>query len=103
MCGREKMTLSDLDRLTYITDFLKLEAYNLELWNQYGGQFQEQFRMLSRLYDEDYNFISYDKSEYDYNQQRQWLLDFYKNVPGKEQKNYLKNKIEQFCDEKSEL
>ena len=90
MCGREKMTLSDLDRLTYITDFLKLEAYNLELWNQYGGQFQEQFRMLSRLYDEDYNFISYDKSEYDYNQQRQWLLDFYKNVPGKEQKELFK-------------
>jgi len=103
LCGREKMTLSDLDRLTYITDFLKLEAYNLELWNQYAGQFQEQFRMLSRLYDEDYNFISYDKSEYDYNQQGQWLLDFCKNAPGKEQKNYLKNMIEQFCDEKSEL
>ena len=93
LCGREKMTLSDLDRLTYITDFLKLETYNIELWNQYGGQFQEQFSMLFRLYDEDYNFVSYDVSEYDYNQQRQWLLDFCKNAPGKEQKKYLKGKI----------
>lgn len=104
LIGKEKMTLLDLDRLTYLTDFLGLHSYNLELWNQYAGQFQEQFRMLSRLYNgDDHNFISYDKSEYDYNQQRQWFLDFCKNTPGKEQKNYLKNKIEQLFNEKSEL
>ena len=51
------MTLSELDRLTYITDFWELESYNLELWNQYAGQFQEQFCMLSRLYEDDYKFV----------------------------------------------
>lgn len=43
LCGREKITLSVFDRPTYITDFLKLEAYDLELWNRHAGQFQEQF------------------------------------------------------------
>lgn len=102
LLGKGKMTLSDLDRLTYLTDFLGLDSYNLELWNQYAGQFQEQFRMLSRLYEETCNFVSYDISEYDYNQQRQWLLDFYKNAPGKEQKKYLKSKIKENGDEISE-
>lgn len=34
LLGKEKMTFSDLDRLTYITDFLGLKLYNLEylLW-----------------------------------------------------------------------
>lgn len=35
----------------------------------------------------------------DYNQQYKWLLEFYKNAPGKEQKKYLIDKIERDCDE----
>ena len=30
LMGIEKMTFSDLDRLTYVTDFLGLKLYNLE-------------------------------------------------------------------------
>lgn len=52
LLGKEQMTFSDLDRLTYITDFLDLKHYNLEIWNQYAGQFQEQFQLLNRLFDE---------------------------------------------------
>ena len=44
LLGKEKMTFSDLDRLTYVTDFLGLNLYNLEIWNKYSGQFGEQFR-----------------------------------------------------------
>ena len=46
------MTFSDLDRLTYVSDFLGLKLYNLEIWNEYAGQFSEQFRQLELLYDE---------------------------------------------------
>ncbi|WP_418417669.1 hypothetical protein [Blautia sp.] len=36
LLGREKMTFSDLDRLTYVTDFLGLTRLNLDIWNHYG-------------------------------------------------------------------
>ena len=52
LMGIEKMTFSDLDRLTYVTDFLGLKLYNLEIWNEFAGQFGEQFRQLELLYDE---------------------------------------------------
>ena len=38
--GKEKMTFSDLDRLTYVTDFLGLTRLNLDIWHHYGEQFQ---------------------------------------------------------------
>ena len=31
LLGKEKMTFSDLDRLTYVSDFLGLKLYNLEI------------------------------------------------------------------------
>ena len=46
LLGKEKMTFSDLDRLNYLTDFLGLKVYNLEIWNEYAGQFGEQFQRL---------------------------------------------------------
>ena len=52
LLGKEKMTFSVLDRLTYVSDFLGLKLYNLEIWNEYAGQFSEQFRQLELLYDE---------------------------------------------------
>ena len=52
LMGKEKMTFSDFDRLTYITDFLGLKLYNLEIWNTYSEQFDEQFQKLEQLYDE---------------------------------------------------
>ena len=100
--GREKMTLSDVDRINYITDFLELESYNLELWNQYAGQFEEQFCMLSKLYDEESNFVFYDQSEWNYRQQEQWMSEFCKNAPDKNIKNYLEQMVRQIGDKKME-
>ena len=37
LLGKEKMTFSDLDRLMYVTDFLGLKLYNLEIWNEFSG------------------------------------------------------------------
>ena len=74
--GKEKMTFSDLDRLNYITDFLGLKLYGLEIWNKYAGQFREQFQQLQRLYDETSSIVPYDPSETDEDQQEQWVKDF---------------------------
>ena len=60
LLGKEKMTFSDLDRLTYISDFLGLKWYNLQIWNEYAGQFSEQFQQLELLYDETCSIISWD-------------------------------------------
>ena len=38
LLGKEKMTFSDLDRLTYVSDFLGFKLYNLEIWNEYADQ-----------------------------------------------------------------
>lgn len=58
LLGKEKMTFSDLDRLTYVTDFLGLNLYNLEIWNEHAGQFGEQFWQLELLYDEICSIVS---------------------------------------------
>lgn len=63
LLGKEKMTFSDLDRLTYMTDFLGLNLYNLEIWNEYAGQFGEQFRQLELLYDETCSIVSWEATE----------------------------------------
>ena len=65
LIGIEKMTFSDLDRLTYVTDFLGLKLYNLEIWNEFAGQFGEQFRQLELLYDETCSIVSLESTEAD--------------------------------------
>ena len=65
LLGKEKMTFSDLDRLTYVSDFLGFKLYNLEIWNEYAGQFSEQFRQLELLYDETCSIVSWDPTEAD--------------------------------------
>ena len=60
LMGKEKMTFSDFDRLTYITDFLGLKLYNLEIWNTYSEQFDEQFQKLEQLYDETSSLVPWD-------------------------------------------
>ena len=42
LLGREKITFSDLDRLSYLTDFLEMQKVNQEIWNEFGTQFEEQ-------------------------------------------------------------
>ena len=76
LLGKEKMTFSDLDRLTYISDFLGLKWYNLQIWNEYAGQFSEQFQQLELLYDETCSIISWDLTEADEHLHDRWLQEF---------------------------
>ena len=100
LMGIEKMTFSDLDRLTYVTDFLGLKLYNLEIWNEFAGQFGEQFRQLELLYDETCSIVSCDITEVDLYLQDRWLQEFCNNVPDRKIRKELKELVKKIYKEK---
>ena len=65
LAGKEKMTFSDLNRLIYLLDYLGLDAYSLEIWSEYGGQFKDQLEQLKEIYDETAGIVSWDPAEED--------------------------------------
>ena len=94
------MTFSDLDRLTYVTDFLGLNLYNLEIWNEHAGQFGEQFRQLELLYNETCSIISWDLTEADEHLHERWLQEFCIQVQDQEIRKQLEQIIKQQYQEK---
>ena len=100
LLGKEKMTFSDLDRLTYVSDFLGLKLYNLEIWNEYAGQFSEQFRQLELLYDETYSIVSWESTEADEYLHERWLQEFCAQVSDRRIGKQLEQIIKQQYQEK---
>ena len=94
------MTFSDLDRLTYVSDFLGLKLYNLEIWNEYAGQFSEQFLQLELLYDETCSVVSWDPTEADEHLHDKWLQEFCTQVADQEMRKQLEQIIKQQHQEK---
>ena len=80
LAGKEKMTFSDLNRLVYLLDYLGLDAYSLEIWSEYGGQFKDQLEQLKEIYDETAGIVSWDPAEED-ERQEQWIREFLRQVP----------------------
>lgn len=81
LTGKEKMRFSDFNRLTYITDFLGFTYLNLSLWNEFSGQFKEEFSALDKLVMEHAQGFDFDEYEYEIEQQEKWLEDFCRNAP----------------------
>ena len=100
LLGREKMTISDLDRLTYVTDFLGLKLYNLEIWNEFAGQFGEQFRQLELLYDETCSIVSWESTEADEHLHERWIQEFCTQILDEEVRKQLEQMIKQQYREK---
>ena len=100
LLGREKMTISDLDRLTYVTDFLGLKLYNLEIWNEFAGQFGEQFRQLELLYDETCSIVSWESTEADEHLHERWIQEFCTKISDEEVRKQLEQIIKQQYQEK---
>ena len=100
LLGKEKMTFSDLDRLMYITDFLGLKLYNLEIWNEYAGQFGEQFRQLELLYEENCSIVSWDPTDVDEHLHDKWLQEFCVQLEEQEIRKQLERIIKQSYQEK---
>lgn len=97
---REKMTISDLDRLTYVTDFLGLKLYNMEIWNEFAGQFSEQFRQLELLYDETCSIVSWESTEADEHLHERWIQEFCTQILDEEVRKQLEQIIKQQYQEK---
>ena len=93
LLGREKMTLSDLDRFSYLTDLLNMPKANEEIWNQYGQQFREQFQLLEKMYRESCNLVSFDMSEVDMDLHEKWIEDFCSQIPDQESKIRIQKNI----------
>lgn len=100
LMGKEKMTFSDLDRLTYVTDFLGLKLYNLEIWNEFAGQFGEQFRQLELLYDENSSMVSWDLTETDEHLHNRWFQEFCRQIPDRKIQRQIEEIIKQQYQEK---
>ena len=100
LMGREKMTISDLDRLTYVTDFLGLKLYNMEIWNEFAGQFSEQFRQLELLYDETCSIVSWESTQADEHLHGRWIQEFCTQILDEEVRKQLEQIIKQQYQEK---
>lgn len=88
LTGKEKMTFSDLNRLIYLLDYLGLDAYSLEIWSEYGGQFKDQLEQLKEIYDETAGIVSWDPAEED-ERQEQWIREFLLQVPDRNSRKLL--------------
>ena len=100
LMGKEKMTFSDFDRLTYITEFLGLKLYNLEIWNTYSEQFDEQFQKLEQLYDETSSLVPWDTAEEDMQLHDSWIHEFCRQVPDRKSRKKLEEIVKQQYQEK---
>ena len=87
------MTLSDLDRLSYLTDFLDMPKANQEIWNQNGQQFREQLQQLEKMYEESCSVVSWDPSEVDMDLHEKWIEDFCSQIPDQESKIRIQKNI----------
>ena len=84
LLGKEKMTFSDFERLTYLINLLGLNEYNLEIIKRYSGQFEDKFRQVEMLEREmniyeDSDFVVVDIEKYE-----EWIEEFCSLVPDRE-------------------
>ena len=53
LTGRKKMTLGDMERFSFLTEFFGLESYGLNLWKEFGDEVEEPLDALIKLLDEE--------------------------------------------------
>ena len=70
--GTRKMSFPDFDRLTYLIELLGLEAYNIEIWNRYAGQFEQEIQQIETSCDDGSAGSWQEQAEI----QEGWLRDF---------------------------
>lgn len=87
------MTFMDFERLTYLTDFFGLTHYNMDIWNQFVGQFKIQFDALIEMYNE-VDLEKTDEADHqdyaeDNQEQEVWVRDFCRHAPNKAIREWL--------------
>lgn len=81
LLGKEKMTFEDFERYDYITNALGFMNLNQELWNEYSIRFQEEYRILKSIWEEENEGKSIEEVEDMIDRQEMWIQDFCKNTP----------------------
>ena len=52
LSDEKRMTLGDMERLTYLTEFFELENYGIALWKEFGDDVKEPFEAMMKMLDE---------------------------------------------------
>ena len=73
LTGRKKMTLGDMERFSFLTEFFGLESYGLNLWKEFGDEVEEPL---------------------DDGRLERWLVEFQKHAPTKEKREKLRKMID---------
>ena len=84
LLGKEKMTFSDFERLTYLINLLGLNEYNLEIIKRYSGQFEDKFRQVEMLEREMNIYEDSDSVVVDIEKYEEWIEEFCSLVPDRE-------------------
>lgn len=81
---KEQMKFHDFRKHVYLTDFLGFSDLNTYVWNQFSGQFKDQFDAIVDLIYE--GLEDYEDLEFDWKEQEDWIKQFCENAPESEQK-----------------
>ena len=93
LLGKEKMTFSDFERLTYLIDLLGLNEYNLEIIKGYSAQFEDKFRQVEMLEREMYINEDSDSVVVDVEKYEDWIEEFCSLVPDREIRKQIEEQI----------
>jgi hypothetical protein len=86
------MTLGDMERFSFLTEFFGLESYGLNLWKEFGDDVEEPLDVLIKLLDE----WEYENDTWidDDGRLERWLVEFQKHAPTKEKREKLRKMID---------
>lgn len=91
LSGKKRMTLGDMERLTYLTEFFELENYGIALWKEFGDDVKEPFEAMMKMLDEP-ECIE-DRWLDDEAKGEKWLLEFQELALTEEYREWIRNYI----------
>ncbi|SHK54369.1 hypothetical protein [Hespellia stercorisuis] len=92
--GEEKLKIRDFDRLTYLTDYLGFQDFNLEFWFERAMEFKEEFERIEKYIMEADVFYCEEIIEDALEMSRLWIKDFYEAVPNEEARRIVAKLID---------
>ena len=98
LSGEKRMTLGDMERLTYLTEFFELENYGIALWKEFGDDIKEPFEAMMKMLDEP-EYIE-DRWVDDEAKGEKWLLEFQELALTEEYREWIRNYIDKKYEER---
>ncbi len=98
LSGEKRMTLGDMERLTYLTEFFELENYGIALWKEFGDDVKEPLEAMMKMLDEP-ECIE-DRWLDDEAKGEKWLLEFQELALTEEYREWIRNYIDKKYEER---